>query len=220
MENFAHDNKRTERLGFPEVIFGQSKTVDDLAGILELFEKKKKNVLVTKLQKEKFLLLEPSFPGAFYEEKSGIFLLRKLPEKAPGKQVVILSGGTSDIHVVNEIYYSLGFMGIWPEKVLDVGVSGIHRLLDKIELLKKFSIIVAVAGFEGMLPTVAGGLLPQPIIAVPTDVGYGVARGGKTALNSMLASCANGITVVNINNGYGAAMAAIRILNLMHRSDE
>jgi len=217
MENFIHDKERTERLGFPEVIFGQSKLVDDLLAILHLFEKKEENVLVTKLQEEKAVRIMDYFPNAFYDKKSGIFLLHPVPEKQSTNLIAIVSAGTSDINVVNEIYYSLAFMGIWAEKIQDVGVAGIHRLFNNIDKLKEFKIIIAVAGFEGMLPTVLGGLLSQPLIAVPTAVGYGVAEGGHTALNSMLASCANGLMVVNINNGYGAAMAAVRILNLIHR---
>jgi NCAIR mutase (PurE)-related protein len=118
--------------------------------------------------------------------------------------------------VVNEVFYTLSFMGIKASRVTDVGVAGVHRLLNKVEELRSFKILIVIAGFEGALPTVVGGLLHQPIIAIPADVGYGVAAGGQVALNSMLASCANGITVVNINNGYGAAMSALRILNLIN----
>ena len=115
--------------------------------------------------------------------------------------------------MVNEAYYTLQFLGKPAERISDVGVAGIHRLMDRIEELKKFKVLIVVAGFEGALPSVVGGLFPQPIIAVPSDVGYGIAKGGKVALHAMLASCANGITVMNINNGFGAAMAAVRILN-------
>lgn len=128
-------------------------------------------------------------------------------------EIAILSGGTSDQYLVDEIYYSLLFVGRKASRFHDVGVAGVHRLLENIEELRKYSVLIVVAGFEGALPTVVGGLLPQPIIAVPASVGYGVSKGGKTALKSMLASCANGITVVNIDNGYGAAMAAFRIIH-------
>jgi NCAIR mutase (PurE)-related protein len=113
---------------------------------------------------------------------------------------------------VNEIFYTLKFLGIGVKKHLDVGVAGVHRLLEKQEEISKVKVIIVCAGFEGALPTVVGGLFPQPVIAVPVSIGYGVAQGGSTALNSMLASCANGITVTNIDNGYGAAIAAYRIL--------
>jgi len=127
--------------------------------------------------------------------------------------VAILSGGTSDEFVVNEAYYTLSFLGINAEKFIDVGVAGIHRLMDMDQEISKAKILIVCAGFEGALPTVVGGLFPQPIIGVPISVGYGVAEGGHTALNAMLSSCANGLTVTNINNGYGAAIAAYRILN-------
>ena len=117
--------------------------------------------------------------------------------------------------MVNEAYYTLSFLGIKADRINDIGVAGVHRLLKRVDDLKSYKVLIVVAGFEGALPTVTGGLLPQPIIAVPTSVGYGVAEGGTTALNTMLSSCANGITVVNIDNGYGAAMAAFRIINLI-----
>ncbi len=214
MANFNIDHGREERIGFPEVVYGASKSIADLKDILENYVANGKNVLVTKLQKEKSKLLMVPYPNAFYDEPSGIFLLKEPDEPKELKDVAIISGGTSDIHVVNEIYYTLAFLGIKAKKVNDVGVAGIHRLLDKIDELKSYKILIVIAGFEGALATVVGGLLPQPIIAVPTNIGYGVAEGGKVALNAMLSSCANGITVVNINNGYGAAMSALRILNL------
>ncbi len=214
MANFNIDHSREERIGFPEVVYGASKSIADLKDILENYVANGKNVLVTKLQKEKSKLLMVPYPNAFYDEPSGIFLLKEPDEPEELKDVAIISGGTSDIHVVNEIYYTLAFLGIKAKKVNDVGVAGIHRLLDKIDELKSYKILIVIAGFEGALATVVGGLLPQPIIAVPTNIGYGVAEGGKVALNAMLSSCANGITVVNINNGYGAAMSALRILNL------
>jgi NCAIR mutase (PurE)-related protein len=214
MANFNHDNSREHRLGFPEVIYGREKTVDDLKRILKYFSEQDKNVLITKLQSEKAEILLKLFPEAFFDSISGIFILKKITEQTPANEVGIISAGTSDIHIVNESYFTLAFMGIWATRLTDIGIAGIHRLTEKSGQIKKFKVLIVVAGFEGLLPSVMGGLFPQPIIAVPSDVGYGVAEGGKTALNSMLASCANGITVVNISNGYGAAMAAFRILNL------
>ncbi len=216
MTNFNIDHDREDRIGFPEVVYGASKSTGDVIGILDNFISNGKNVLVTKLQKKKAQKLLDKYPKAFYDKKSGIFILKPL-DKIPGKaEVAVISAGTSDIHVVNEVYYTLKYMGVKAKRTNDVGVAGIHRLMDKIEDLRSFKILVVIAGFEGALPTVIGGLLPQPIIAVPADVGYGVAKGGKVALKSMLSSCANGITVVNINNGYGAAMSALRILNLIN----
>ena len=214
MTNHNIDHNRTNRLGFPEVIYGASKSITDLKSIISSYIDKGQNALITKLQPKKAEKLKTIYSTAYYDSASGIFMLNAIDNLTSDSVVGILSGGTSDIHVVNEIYYTLKFMGIKATKAADIGVAGVHRLLDKVEDLKKYKVLIVVAGFEGALPTVVGGLLPQPIIAVPTDVGYGVAKGGNVALNCMLSSCANGITVVNINNGYGAAMAALRILNL------
>ncbi len=217
MTNHNIDHDRENRIGFPEVIYGARKSVEDLLKILESFIAKKKNALITKLQYEKALVLMKKYPKAIYDRPSGVFILSPLKEIKGQSEVAILSAGTSDIHVVNEVFYTLSFMGIKGSRVTDVGVAGVHRLLNKVEELRSFKVLIVIAGFEGALPTVVGGLLQQPIIAVPADVGYGVAEGGQVALNSMLSSCANGITVVNINNGYGAAMAAVRILNLSNK---
>ena len=215
MPNHNIDHKREKRIGFPEVIYGERKSIKDLSKIIKTFITKDKNVLITKLQSDKAAVLRDKYPKAFYNKPSGIFILKPLKKINGQGTVAIISAGTSDIHVVNEAFYTLNYMGIKAKKINDVGVAGIHRLLEKIAELKTYKVLIVIAGFEGALPTAVGGLLPQPIIAVPTDVGYGVAKGGNVALNAMLSSCANGISVVNINNGYGAAMAALRILNLM-----
>jgi len=217
MSNFNIDYDREDRLGFPEIIFGTSKRIEDLILIINDYITRDKNVLVTKLQKKKAKKLLKYFPNSFYDTLSGIFILKKTSIVSKNSEVAIISGGSSDIHIVNEVFYTLSFLGVKSEKINDVGVAGINRLMNRINDLKKYDVLIVIAGFEGALPTVVGGLLPQPIIAVPTDVGYGVSKNGKTALNSMLSSCANGITVVNINNGYGAAMAAVRILNQFNK---
>lgn len=214
MANFNIDHDRENRNGFPEVVYGAEKSMGDLSKIMEHFVSKGKNVLVTKLQKKKIRKLLKDYPKAQYDLQAGIFILKPLKKIEGDSEVAIISAGTSDIRVVNEAYHTLKFMGVRSKRIKDVGVAGIHRLLNKVEELKEFKVLIVVAGFEGALPTAVGGLLPQPIIAVPTSVGYGVSERGEVALNSMLASCANGITVVNIDNGYGAAMAALRILNL------
>ncbi len=213
-KHFNIDHSRDERIGFQEIVFGASKSVDQLRKIINDFLENQKNVLCTKVQKKKAKVLITEFPGSFYDEISKILLVGKFPSDYSENEVAIISGGTSDQYLVNEIYFTLKFFSKEAERFQDIGVAGVHRLLNKLEILKQFKVIIVVAGFEGALPTVAGGLLPQPIIAVPASVGYGISSGGKVALNSMLSSCANGITVVNIDNGYGAAMAALRILNL------
>ena len=210
--NFNIDFDRKRRLGFPEVIYGKSKTIEQLKQIFAHYQEKNEPALATKIQADKAKELLTLFPEAFYDADSGIFGLSLEDQQVSDGEVAILSGGTSDAFVVNEIYYTLRHVGINSERIEDVGVSGLYRLLDRLDELKKYKVLIAVAGFEAALPTVLGGLVPQPIIAVPTSVGYGVASGGHVALNSLLASCANGITVVNIDNGYGAAIAAYRIL--------
>lgn len=211
-EPFYIDHDREKRLGFPEIVFGESKPADILVEILKNYHQHEKNALVTRLQPEKAEVLKETFPDAVYDAYSGAFLLEDIPADRTG-EVAIIAGGTSDLFIVNEIYYTLSYLGIGATRIVDVGVSGLHRLMGRLEEIKQHRILIAVAGFEAALPTVLGGLVPHPIIAVPTSVGYGVAAKGQAALSSMLASCANGITVVNIDNGYGAAIAAFRILN-------
>lgn len=212
-KRFNIDYSRKERLGFDEVIFGASKSVEVLTELLNDYVEKGENVLITKLQSEKSDVLLNHFSTGFYDKASQTFMLSEVKPKDGKYKVGIVSGGSSDENVVNEAYYTLLYMGVNAQVIHDVGVAGIHRILDRLEELKKLDVLIVVAGFEGALPTVVGGLLPQPIIGVPTSVGYGSAKNGETALHAMLTSCANGISVVNIDNGYGAAMAAFRILN-------
>ena len=211
-DQFNIDHDREGRLGFPEIIFGATKSTKVLRRILNSYQENNQNALVTKMESKKADKLFNKFPRAFYDPDSGIFILDFDEDEIIDGSIAIISAGTSDIYIVNEVYYTLAYLGIKSERIHDVGVSGVHRLMTRIEDLKKFKVLIVVAGFEGALPTVVGGLLPQPIIAVPTSIGYGVAKDGNVALNTMLSSCANGITVVNIDNGYGAAMAAYRIL--------
>lgn len=212
-KSYNIDYQRHERVGFPEVIFGASKSTEQLIDIIKDHQEHKRDTFITRLQEEKATKLAEVFPVYFYDKISGVFLVGKFPDSLAEEKVAVLSGGTSDQYLVDEIYYTLRFMAYDVTRYQDVGVSGVHRLMGSIEELKKYKVLIVVAGFEGALPTVVGGLLPQPIVAVPASVGYGVGKGGKAALNAMLSSCANGVVVVNIDNGYGAAMAAYRILN-------
>jgi len=215
---FIIDEDRKRRLGFEEVIFGASKSVALLSDLLKDYVKKDKNVLITKLQKNKATELLKIYKTAFYDDESEVFMLSKVEvsDENPAK-IGIISAGSSDIGVANEAFYTLEYMGVKSRIIHDVGVAGLQRLLNRLDVLKTFDILIVVAGFEGALPTVVGGLLPQPIIGVPTSVGYGSAKNGETALHAMLTSCANGITVVNIDNGYGAAMSAFRMLKLIEK---
>ncbi len=214
MENFNLDHDRGDRLGFPEVVYGAAKPVELLANILSEYQAKGQNALITKLQSDKGEALLKQFPEAFFDCTSGCFLLKLNEEISDSKNVAILSAGSSDQFVVNEAYYTFNLLNESATRFNDIGVAGIHRLMSRLDEIKQYKVIIVVAGFEGALPSVVGGLLKQPIIAVPTSTGYGVAAGGHTALQGMLSSCANGITVTNIDNGYGAAMAAYRILQL------
>ena len=170
--------------------------------------------LVTRLTKEKAEKLLIDFPSAKFHEISGCLTMGSFEECISSKEeVIILTGGTSDLGVASEAEIALNLHGIKTKLLIDVGVAGIHRLLERLEEIKSAKVVIACAGMEGALPTVLAGLIPQPIIGLPVSVGYGISGGGKTALEGMLASCAPGLLVVNIDNGYGAAMAALRILS-------
>ena len=216
---FEIDQDRKSRLGFEEVVYGAAKSVQLLEELLSEYSAHGQNVLVTKLQVEKAQLLQEIYPDSFYDPAGEIFMLKALPQEKGTAEIGIISAGSSDMAVAYEAFYTLQYMGYSSALVQDVGVAGLHRLLDKIDLLRAYKILIVIAGFEGALPTVIGGLLPQPIIGVPTSTGYGTAKQGETALHAMLTSCANGITVVNIDNGYGAAMSAIRILQTFSKQE-
>lgn len=218
MSNFNIDSDRVNRLGFPEIIYGASKSVEVLIDILDFYQKTGERAFVTKLQQEKAQQLLKHYPEAFYDALSGVFAVSRDTSNLKNGEIAVVSAGSADQFVVNEALFTLEHLGHQAACIQDIGVSGLHRLLSRLDELKQFKVLIVIAGFEGALPTVMGGLLPQPIIAVPTSVGYGVGEGGAAALSTMLASCANGIMVVNIDNGYGAAMAAFRILNTLHKS--
>lgn len=215
MDEYNLDMDRESRLGFPEVVYGLSKPVELLAKILGDYHSQGQNALVSRVQPEKGEELLKLFPSAFFDAVSGSFLLEKNELDESAAQVGILCAGSSDLFAVNEALYTLNLLKEPAVCINDIGVAGLHRLLNRLEDIKKFKVLIVVAGFEGALPSVVGGLLKQPIIAVPTSVGYGVAEGGRSALHAMLSSCANGVTVTNIDNGYGAAMAAFRIIQLL-----
>jgi len=211
--NFNLDFDRNQRLGFPETVFGANKSAESLLNIARALVEKHEHALITRMQEEKFLEISQHFDQIEYDKASGACIIGKIADEPVKKSVAILSGGTSDEFIVNESYYTLRYLGIGATRFQDIGIAGLHRLLSIKDELASFRVLIVVAGFEGALPTVVGGLSPLPIIAVPASIGYGVAKDGFTALNAMLSSCANGIVVVNIDNGYGAALAAYRILN-------
>lgn len=208
------DHHRDLRQGMPEMIYGEGKTADQISAITSAISAKGGNVLVTRLDKDKAEQILQTFPAARYHLEARCLTLEQKPPEISGKgTILIVSAGTSDIPVAAEAHLTASFLGNRVERIQDVGVAGIHRLLGRSEQLAAAAVIIVVAGMEGALPSVVGGLVDKPVIAVPTSVGYGASFGGIAALLGMLNSCAAGVTVVNIDNGFGAACAA----NLMNR---
>ena len=208
------DFQRRKRIGLIEAIWGEDKTIDQLQRISEEVLCKKEVVFITRINKEKATYLLDIYKDArFYEEANCLIIGQNLNKIPITKKVAIISGGSSDLSVTLEAKLALEVYGVSCQTFIDVGVAGLHRLLNQIEEINQYDVLIVCAGMEGALATVVGGLLSQPIIAVPVSVGYGVSKGGKAALNSMLSSCSPGIAVMNIDNGYGAAMAALRIIN-------
>ncbi|MBN2428003.1 MAG: nickel pincer cofactor biosynthesis protein LarB [Deltaproteobacteria bacterium] len=206
------DHHRELRQGFPEVVFGENKECDQLDAIVKAMQDKNSNILVTRLSKEKGAFLLGNHPDGHYDTLSRTFVIEQNPtaKKSQGK-ILIICAGTSDLPVAREAAVTARIFGNEVEELIDVGVAGLHRLLSKTDKLREASVIIVVAGFEGALPSVVGGMVAVPVIAVPTSVGYGASFGGLAALLGMLNSCASGVTVVNIDNGFGAACAATRI---------
>ena len=207
------DFERTKRIGIIEAIWGADKSIDQLKRISKEVITKKEIVFITRISDEKAKHLSEIYKNArFFKEANCLVIGENLNKLSINKKVAIVAGGSSDLFVTFEAKIALEIYGINCKTFMDVGVAGINRLFDQIEEISKYDVLIVCAGMEGALATVIGGLLPQPIIGVPVSVGYGVSEKGITALNSMLSSCSPGITVMNIDNGYGAAMAALRIL--------
>jgi len=211
--DFRFDFQRRERIGLIEAIWGEDKSIDQLKRVTENVLSKNEVVFITRINREKANNLLNLYDNArFYEEAKCLIIGENLNKLNTNKKVAIISGGSSDLAVTLEAQLALEIYGVNCQSFIDVGVAGLHRLISQLEEINKYDVLIVCAGMEGALATVVGGLLAQPIIAVPVSVGYGVSKGGKTALNSMLSSCSPGIAVMNIDNGYGAAMAAIRII--------
>ncbi len=207
------DLHRRERLGMVEAIWGEHKTSRQIVEILEKLKSVNAFGLVTRVSEAKAIkVLEALEHVEFHEQSRCLTMGTPVDLQTDLGEVVVLSGGTSDIVVAAEAELALHSHGIKAELLLDVGVSGLHRVLDQLERIKRADVLIVCAGMEGALPTVLAGLVPQPIVGVPISVGYGVSQGGRAALEGMLASCSPGLVVVNIDNGYGAAMAALRII--------
>ena len=203
------DHHRELRQGTPEVIFGQDKKTKDIIEIMKRMYEKDERILATRLSDEKADEILKVFPESTYYERSKALTLSKEPVKITGRgTILVMCAGTSDLPVAEEAEVTARFMGNEVETVNDVGVAGIHRILARKETLMKAEVLIVVAGMEGALPSVIGGLVDRPVIAVPTSVGYGASFNGIAALLGMLNSCASGVTVVNIDNGFGAGYAA------------
>jgi pyridinium-3,5-biscarboxylic acid mononucleotide synthase len=210
------DHHRSLRQGFPEVIFGEGKNVDQMKKIIGALLAKGGNVLATRVDAAKAGELSEFFPASVYHGDARALTIEQHPVEIRGRgKVLVVCAGTSDIPVAAEAVLTAQLMGNEVEKLYDVGVSGLHRLLARRDLLREAAVIIVVAGMEGALPSVVGGLVDKPVIAVPTSIGYGAAFGGVAALLGMLNSCAAGVTVVNIDNGFGAAYAA-SLMNRIH----
>ena len=203
------DHHRELRMGTPEVIFGQGKKTEDIIEIMNRMHEKDSRILVTRLSDDKAEKILREFPQSNYYERSRSLTLSKKPVEITGRgTVLVICAGTSDLPVAEEAAVTAGFMGNEVETVNDIGVAGLHRILARKDTLLKAEVVIVVAGMEGALPSVVGGLVDKPVIAVPTSIGYGASFGGIAALLGMLNSCASGVTVVNIDNGFGAGYAA------------
>jgi NCAIR mutase (PurE)-related protein len=202
------DHHRSLRQGFPEVVFGSGKTPEQVARIVEAMHKHDHNILVTRASTEQFERVKQIVPEAEFHEGARAIAVEK-DRKIYGKgAVLIVSAGTSDMPVAEEALVTSKLMGNEVDVLYDVGVAGLHRLLDRRDRLTKARVVIVVAGMEGALPSVVGGLVAVPVIAVPTSVGYGASFNGVAALLGMLNSCASNVTVVNIDNGFGAGVVA------------
>ena len=202
------DHHRELRLGFPEVIFGQGKTAEQIAAIAQRILGNSSNLLVSRASPDQYAKLLEAAPDAEYHEQARmISVVRDKTERGEGT-IAVISAGTSDIPIAEEAAVTATVMGNRVNRIYDVGVAGIHRLLGSRDQFQGARAIVVVAGMEGALPSVVGGMVAAPVIAVPTSIGYGAAFGGVAALLGMLNSCASNVTVVNIDNGFGAGFVA------------
>jgi NCAIR mutase (PurE)-related protein len=209
------DHHRALRQGLPEVIFGQGKTAVQVAAVARQMIAAGENVLVTRLEASEATAVVRDVPELRYHavSRTASAIVKPVASRSELRPVLVITAGTSDQPVAEEALETLRVAGVPAERLFDVGVSGLHRLLARVEMLRSAGVLIVVAGMEGALPSVVGGLVAAPVIAVPASVGYGAALSGFTALFGMLTSCASGVTVVNIDNGFGAAFAAIRMLH-------
>ena len=208
------DHQRSERCGFPEVVYAESKEPEQIVEISKKILAGGEPLLITRLDEGKFKSIKKSLPRLVYHKQARVAHIPEAKERKLAG-ILIVTAGTSDIPVAEEAALTCETLGFPVERLYDAGVAGIHRLLAHSEKLKSAKVIIVIAGMEGALPSVVGGLVDVPVIAVPTSVGYGTSFAGVAPLLSMLNSCSSGVTVVNIDNGFGAAIAAMKMLKLI-----
>ncbi len=209
------DHQRKLRVGNHEVVYGEGKTAEQLVRICVHLANQQQNVLVTRVDANSFNEVHTHIPEANYNAVARTITIVKEPEEVSDKgYIAIVAAGTSDMPVVEEAYETAVYLGNRVEKIIDVGVAGIHRLMKRLDIIRGARVVIVVAGMEGALASVVGGLVDKPVIAVPTSVGYGASFNGLSALLTMLNSCASGVSVVNIDNGFGAAYCASQINRL------
>jgi len=202
------DTDRYRRTGIPEVIYGEGKTPGQLAEIVSRLHARGTPILATRATREKYEAVLKVIPGAVYHELARAIVYREADPPPSEKYIAVVSAGTSDLPVSEEAAVTAEFLGTRVERINDVGVAGIHRLFHRMELIRQAAVVIVVAGMEGALASVVGGLVDRPVIGVPCSAGYGANFGGVSALLAMLNSCAAGVSVVNIDNGFGAACQA------------
>lgn len=202
------DHHRPIRTGQPEVIYSEGKSNTQVKEIAEKLSANNRVIMATRASEELFRFLKPHFPEIEYNTHGRIIIIGERPEPVTEKRILVLTGGTTDIPVAEEAAVTAEVMGSPVDRLFDVGIAGVHRILSKIEMLQKANVIIAVAGMEGALPSLAAGLVSRPVIAVPSSIGYGANFGGVSALLTMINSCVPGVSTVNIDNGFGAGYLA------------
>jgi NCAIR mutase (PurE)-related protein len=205
------DNHREMRTGYPEIIYCAGKTTEQVTEIVRVMSEKENNVIGTRASKEMYEAVKSIIPDAVYYPMARIISVRKKKPTSPETRIAVITAGTSDMPVAEEAAITAELLGNKVLRIYDSGVAGIHRLVDKLPEIRSCRVIIVIAGMEGALASVVGGLVDKPVIAVPTSVGYGANFGGISALLAMLTSCSTGVTVVNIDNGFGAAFSASMI---------
>ncbi len=210
------DTNREKLKGFPEVVYGEHKAPEHILGIVNKLVEKHQRVLITRFDEDKYAAIKEELPKGSYDAKARVYVYGENKKMSKGT-LLIISAGTADYFVTQEAYLTAKWMGLEVKAIHDVGVAGLGRLLSYADEIREADVVIVVAGMEGALPSVISGLIDTPLIAVPTSVGYGANLEGLTTMLAMLTSCSSGISVVNINNGFGAAYQAALIIKLLNK---